>query len=269
MSDDRSALISELTRAYRAPSVEAPPASSEAAEARADAARADAAALAAHIDHTALKPDTPEDTIREFCAEAKQYGFASVCVNPCYVPLAAAQLAATSVEVCTVIGFPLGATATAVKANEAEWAVRHGAGEVDMVINIGLLKTGATATVEDDIRTVVDAARARRDAPARATVKVILETALLTEREKIIACLLAQNAGADFVKTSTGFSSGGATFEDVALMREVVGETMGVKASGGVGHAEKAYAMLAHGATRIGASGSVAIMEGVESSRTS
>lgn len=267
MPDDRSALISELIRAYRAPSVEAPPASHAAAAARADAARADAAALAARIDHTALKPDTPEDGIRELCSEAQQYGFASVCVNPCYVPLAAAQLAATPVDVCTVIGFPLGATATAVKATEAEWAVRHGAGEVDMVINIGLLKTGATGTVEDDIRTVVDAARARRDAPGRATVKVILETALLTDREKIIACLLAQNAGADFVKTSTGFSSGGATLEDVALMREVVGASMGVKASGGVGHAEKAYAMLAHGATRIGASGSVALIESAESSR--
>jgi len=223
--------------------------------------------IARIIDHTALKPETTEDDIQSLCDEARRYCFASVCVNPCYVPLAADLLAGTPSAVCTVIGFPLGATQTAVKATEAELAVRDGATEVDMVLNVGKHKSGRYDYVEKDIRAVVEAARASRrgaNGAQRALVKVILETVLLTDEEKVIACVLAQNAGADFVKTSTGFSRGGATAADVALMRRVVGETMGVKASGGVRSYEDAQTMVAHGATRIGASASVAIVKGVE-----
>ncbi len=224
------------------------------------------------IDHTALKPETTEAVIRQLCEEARQYCFASVCINPCYVPLAAELLAGTPIAVCTVIGFPLGATLTAVKAAEAEIAVRDGATEVDMVLNIGMLKSGRHDYVEKDIRAVVEAARASRRGRAaasqRALVKVILETALLTDEEKVIACVLVQNAGADFVKTSTGFSRGGATAADVALMRRVVGEAMGVKASGGVRSLEDARTMVAHGATRIGASASVAIVKGLQGTGT-
>ncbi len=264
MADLQPGRIGELVRAHRSSSVESPPVSWETAEARAKAARADASALAKRIDHTALKAETDQATIRTLCDEARTYSFASVCANPSYVSLAVEKLQGTDVDVCTVIGFPLGATLSEVKAAEAEWAVARGAAEVDMVINIGQLKSGAFDVVEEDIRAVVGAARPRRDASARATVKVIIETALLTDEEKVIACLLAQNAGADFVKTSTGFSTGGATLEDVRLMREVVGEAMGVKASGGVRSADDAYAMIEQGATRIGASSSVAIMEGTE-----
>lgn len=222
--------------------------------------------LARVIDHTALKPETTEDAIKQLCEDAQRYCFASVCVNPCYVPLASELLAGSPVEVCTVIGFPLGATQTAVKAAEAELAVRDGATEVDMVLNIGKLKSACYNCVEKDIRAVVEAARStRRGGKAkRALVKVILETALLTDEEKVIACVLAQNAGADFVKTSTGFSKGGATATDVALMRRVVGNRMGVKASGGVRTAEDVEVMMAHGATRIGASASVAIVKGLK-----
>ena len=220
--------------------------------------------LARVIDHTALKPETTEDEVRRLCDEARRYCFASVCINPCYVPLAAEQLRGTPVAVCTVIGFPLGATQTPVKASEAELAVRDGAAEVDMVLNIGLLKSGRYDYVERDVRAVVEAARASRRGTERALVKVILETALLTDEEKVIACVLAQNAGADFVKTSTGFSKGGATEADVALMRRAVGPQMGVKASGGVRSAEDARAMIARGATRIGASASVAIVKGLK-----
>jgi deoxyribose-phosphate aldolase len=176
-------------------------------------------------------------------------------------------LAGTPVAVCTVIGFPLGANDTATKAGEAERAVRAGATEVDMVLNIGLHKSGRYELVEKDIRAVVEAARSSRRGGAgaqRALVKVILETALLTDEEKVIACVLAQNAGADFVKTSTGFSKAGATTVDVAMMRRVVGERMGVKASGGVRSLEDAEKMVAHGATRIGASASVAIVKGLQ-----
>ena len=223
--------------------------------------------LARVIDHTALKPETTEAMVRQLCAEARRYCFASVCVNPCYLPLVVDELTGTDVAVCTVIGFPLGATQTAVKAFEAERAVRDGAGEVDMVLNVGLLKSQRFEAVERDIRAVVEAAQgSRRGAENGALVKVILETALLTDEEKVIACVLAQNAGADFVKTSTGFSKGGATASDVALMRRVVGERMGVKASGGVRTAEDARTMIAHGATRIGASASVAIIKEVEGS---
>ncbi len=218
--------------------------------------------LARMIDHTALKPDTTEAQIRKLCDEARRYCFASVCVNPCYVPLAVEELRGTPVAVCTVIGFPLGATQTATKVFEAELAIRDGATELDMVLNVGKLKSGAFEYAERDIRAVVEAAH-RQGAGERIIVKVILETVLLTNEEKVIACVLAQNAGADFVKTSTGFSKGGATAADVALMRRVVGRGMGVKASGGVRSREDAESMIAHGATRIGASASVEIVKGL------
>lgn len=221
--------------------------------------------LARMIDHTALKPETTEKQIRELCEEARKYCFASVCINPCYVRLASELLAGSPVAVCTVIGFPLGASASQVKALESEIAIREGATEVDMVLNVGMLKSGHHAYVEDDIRAVVDAARAAatsRTSRHKIVTKVILETALLTDEEKVIASVLAQNAGADFVKTSTGFSSGGATAADVALMRRAVGPRMGIKASGGVRTKEDAELMIAHGATRIGASASVAILKG-------
>ncbi len=217
--------------------------------------------LARMIDHTALKPETSEDQIRSLCAEARTYCFASVCVNPAYVPFAAAELRGTPIAVCTVIGFPLGAARAETKALETQLAIRDGATEVDMVLNIGLLKSKQYEAVEDDIRQVVRAARQTHGI----VVKVILETALLTDEEKVIACVLCQNAGADFVKTSTGFSKGGATASDVQLMRRVVGSKMGVKASGGVRSREDAETMIAQGATRIGASASVAIVKGLTS----
>ena len=214
--------------------------------------------LARMIDHTVLKPDTTEHAIRRLCAEAREYCFASVCVSPVWVPTAAAELAGATPMVCTVVGFPHGANRTAVKASETEQAVRDGAEEIDMVIAIGLLKSERFSDVEADVRAVVDAASGR-------TVKVILETALLTDEEKVIACVLAQNAGAGFVKTSTGFAAGGASAGDVALMRRVVGDAMGVKASGGVRSAEDAYALVEAGASRLGASAGVAILNGLTS----
>ena len=214
--------------------------------------------LARLIDHTALKPDTTEADVRALCAEAREHCFASVCVSPVWVPVAAEELAGRTPLVCTVVGFPHGANRTAVKASETEQAVRDGAEEIDMVLAIALLKSERYADVEADVRAVVEAADGR-------TVKVILETALLTDEEKVIACVLAQNAGADFVKTSTGFASSGASAQDVALMRRVVGDRMGVKASGGVRSAEDAYAMVEAGATRLGASAGVAILKGLTS----
>ncbi len=217
--------------------------------------------LARIIDHTALKPETTEAQVITLCEEARRYCFASVCINPVYVSLAARELKGTPVRVCTVVGFPLGATTSQVKAYETEQAVRDGATEIDMVLAVGLLKSGLHEKVERDIRAVVEAAKGRVASPA--LVKVILETALLMDEEKVIACVLAQNAGADFVKTSTGFSTGGATPADVALMRRVVGNRLGVKASGGVRSVEDLQEMVAHGATRIGASASVAIVNGL------
>ena len=214
--------------------------------------------IARLIDHTVLKPDTTEAQIRELCAEAREYCFASVCVSPVWVPVAAEELSGCTSRVCTVIGFPHGSSRTPVKAFETEQAVRDGAEEIDMVLAIGRLKSEQYALVEADIRAVVQAASGR-------TVKVILETALLTDEEKVIACVLAQNAGADFVKTSTGFASGGASPADVALMRRVVGAGMGVKASGGIRSAEDAYRMVESGATRLGASAGVAILKGLTS----
>ncbi|WP_161540805.1 deoxyribose-phosphate aldolase [Rhodothermus marinus] len=219
--------------------------------------------LARLIDHTALKPDTTEARIRTLCDEARRYGFAAVCVNPCYVPLAAELLQGSAVAVCTVVGFPLGANRTAIKAAEAEQAIRDGAAELDMVLNIGFLKSGRLQEVLEDIRAVVDVARAARP-PAgrdRILVKVILETALLTDAEKETACRLALEAGADFVKTSTGFAGGGATVEDVALMRRVVGDRMGVKASGGIRTRAQAEALVAAGANRLGTSAGVTLIQ--------
>jgi deoxyribose-phosphate aldolase len=209
------------------------------------------------IDHTLLKPDATPDQVAQLCYEARTYGFASVCVNPSYVKLCADLLKGTDVKVCTVIGFPLGASSPEVKVFETETALRDGATEIDMVINIGALKGRDYTVVARDIAGVVSLAHA-----ANALVKVIIETALLTEEEKITACLLAKEAGADYVKTSTGFSGGGATVADIALMRRVVGPDMGVKASGGVRDYADAKSLVDAGATRIGASAGVKIVAG-------
>lgn len=213
--------------------------------------------IARMIDHTLLKADAKEADIIRLAEEAKQHRFASVCVNPAWVRTAAEVLKdAPDVKVCTVIGFPLGASTPEVKAYETRNAIENGADEVDMVINIGALKGGQDELVARDIQAVVEAAK------GRALTKVIIETCLLTEEEKVRACELSAKAGADFVKTSTGFSTGGATAEDVALMRKTVGADMGVKASGGVRSREDVLAMVQAGATRIGASSGVAIMQG-------
>ena len=208
------------------------------------------------IDHTLLKPEASETDIRKLCDEAAQFGFASVCVNPAWVKRASEFLRGTGVPVCTVIGFPLGATLPDVKAFEARRAIFNGAREVDMVINIGALKSGDDCAVEDDIRAVAQAAHENG-----VLLKVIIETALLTDEEKVRACLASKNAGADFVKTSTGFAKGGATVEDVSLMRRTVGSALGVKASGGVKGIDDARAMFEAGATRIGASVGVKIAQ--------
>ncbi|MCJ2147645.1 deoxyribose-phosphate aldolase [Bacillus sp. B19-2] len=213
--------------------------------------------MARMIDHTLLKPDAVKSEIEALCKEAREYGFASVCVNPCWVKLCAELLEDSEVKVCTVIGFPLGAASPETKAFETRQAIADGAGEVDMVINIGALKDRDTGTVEHDIRAVTDAAA------GKALVKVIIETSLLTDEEKRLACELAVKAGADFVKTSTGFSGGGATVQDIKLMREAVGPYIGVKASGGVRDKEIALAMIEAGATRIGASAGVSIVKGL------
>lgn len=208
------------------------------------------------IDHTLLKPDASQTEIKRLCEEAAQYHFASVCVNPTWVRACACHLQGSGVPVCTVIGFPLGATLPDVKAYEARRAIMDGAREVDMVINVGALKSGDDCLVEHDIRSVVEVAH-----EYDVTCKVIIETALLTDDEKVRACQAAKNAGADFVKTSTGFSKGGATVADIALMRRVVGSELGVKASGGVKNIDDARAMVQAGATRIGASVGVKIAQ--------
>jgi deoxyribose-phosphate aldolase len=219
--------------------------------------------IASMIDHTLLKPDVTPDQIAQLCYEARKYGFASVCINPGHVKLCADLLRGSDVKVCTVIGFPLGATSPEAKVYETETALRDGATEIDMVINIGALKGGDFTWVAQDIRGVVETAH-----NAGAIVKVIIETSLLTEEEKVKACLLSKEAGADFVKTSTGFAGGGATVEDVALMRRVVGPEMGVKASGGVHNFEEAQSMVAAGATRIGASAGVKIVQGASNQKS-
>jgi len=213
--------------------------------------------LAKYIDHTALKPETTADDIDQLCQEAAEYRFASVCVNPTWVKRAATHLRGTDVKVCSVIGFPLGAATSEIKAMEARRAIRDGAREVDMVINVGALRSGLDDVVLTDIEKVVDSAH-----EAGAIVKVILETSLLSDEQKVIASSLAKRAKADFVKTSTGFGGGGATVYDVALMRETVGPDMGVKASGGVRTKSDVEDMIAAGATRIGASAGVQIVSG-------
>ncbi len=211
--------------------------------------------LAKYIDHTLLKPEATEGQIRALCEEATQYGFAAVCVNPTWVALCHQLLAGTEIAVCTVVGFPLGATLPEVKAYETARVIEQGAREVDMVINVGRLKSRDFAYVEQDIAGVVEVAHARG-----ALVKVIIEAALLTEEEKVAACTIAKSAGADYVKTSTGFGPGGATVEDVALMRKVVGPDMGVKAAGGIRTAKAAWEMIRAGATRIGTSSGVKLV---------
>lgn len=214
---------------------------------------ASARELARVIDHTLLKPDATAAEIKKLCAEARAQGFFSVCVNPTHLALCAEELADTDVKTVTVVGFPLGASTTESKIFETSQAVGFGADEIDMVINVGALKSGDREFVKRDIRGVVQAANRR-------PVKVILETCLLTDEEKKLACLLSKEAGARYVKTSTGFSKGGATVEDIALMRETVGETVGVKASGGIRTFEQTLDMIRAGASRIGASASVGIV---------
>jgi deoxyribose-phosphate aldolase len=221
-----------------------------------DPSHLSATSIAALIDHTILRADATRQDVIQLCEEAKRFGFASVCVNGCWVPQAVSELSGTQVKVCTVVGFPLGATASDAKRVEAELALRAGAHEIDMVINVGALKSSERDLVRSDIEGVVTVSHA-----AGAIVKVIIETALLTDTEKVVACQLAAAAGADFVKTSTGFASKGATPEDVALMRKTVGANLSVKASGGIRTLEDVQRMLAAGATRIGASASVAIAE--------
>jgi deoxyribose-phosphate aldolase len=216
----------------------------------------DPVALARMIDHTLLKPEAGEDQIRTLCAEALEYGFASVCVNPTWTPLCAELLLGSTVKTCTVIGFPLGATLPAVKAYEVVQVAQLGVQEVDMVLPVGRLRDGDYRAVERDIAAVADAAQ-----EYGLLLKVIIETGLLTDEQKVAACVIAEEAGANFVKTSTGFSGGGATAADIALMRRVVGDRLGVKASGGVRTAADALSLVAAGASRIGASAGVRIMQ--------
>lgn len=221
------------------------------------------AALARLIDHTLLKPEAGEDQIRALCAEALQYGFASVCVNPTWVPLCAQLLAESTVKTCTVVGFPLGATLPAVKAYEVDQVAQLGAQEVDMVLSVGRLRDGDYRAVERDIAAVADAAQENG-----LLLKVIIETGLLTDEQKIAACVIAEEAGANFVKTSTGFNGGGATVADIALMRRLVGTRLGVKASGGIRTAADALSMVAAGANRIGASAGVQIVRDLAGAAT-
>ncbi|WP_020612663.1 deoxyribose-phosphate aldolase [Sediminispirochaeta bajacaliforniensis] len=213
--------------------------------------------LAAMIDHTILKATATEADVKRLCAEARENGFASVCVNPVHVALVSRELAGSKVRTCCVIGFPLGANASEIKAAEAEFAVSQGAEELDMVINVGALKAGDETRVRKDIAAVVDAVAGR-------TVKVIIETCYLSDDEKRAACRAAMEAKADFVKTSTGFGSGGAKIEDIKLMRETVGDTMKIKASGGIRSYADALAMVEAGADRIGASSGIAIIAAAE-----
>lgn len=210
-----------------------------------------------YIDHTLLKPESTQAMIDKLCLEAKEHDFASVCVNPFWVKRSAELLAGTDVKVCTVIGFPLGASTTAIKAAETRDAIGNGATEIDMVLNVGALKSGDLETVREDVAAVKAAA-------GDVLLKVILETGLLTDEEKVAACKLCVEAGADYVKTSTGFGPGGATVEDIALMRKTVGPNVGVKASGGVRDSEAALAMIEAGASRIGTSSGVSIVSGAK-----
>lgn len=220
---------------------------------------ANTGAIASMIDHTLLKPEATSEQVKKICQEAIEYKFASVCVNSCRIPLVSNMLQGTGVKACSVVGFPLGAMSTASKALETKDVVENGAAEVDMVINIGAAKEGNWDVVKSDIEAVVNAAR------GKALVKVIIETCLLTDEEKVKACVLAKEAGADFVKTSTGFSTGGATVHDIKLMRDTVGPQMGVKASGGVRDYKTALDMINAGATRIGTSSGIAIVKNEKS----
>jgi deoxyribose-phosphate aldolase len=227
-------------------------------------------AVAGAIDHTQLRPAATDTQIDQLCEEARTHNFTSVCVHPTFVPRVVRRLEEVDVTACTVVGFPHGANRTSTKAQEARRAVMDGARELDMVLALGAVTSGRYSDAEADVRGVVTAAREQADAVGTPVpVKVILETALLTPAQTAVACVIARRAGADFVKTSTGFASTGARAEDVALMRQVVGAELGVKASGGVGSVADVERMMAHGATRIGASGSVAIMEELQSSAES
>lgn len=217
------------------------------------------ATLAKYIDHTYLKADATKADIVKICDEAKQYNTASVCVNAYWAPLVAEQLADTDINTCCVVGFPLGATSTASKVFEAQQAIKDGAEEIDMVINVGELIAGADGNVEADIKAVADAVHA-----SGKLLKVIIETSFLDHDQKVRACQLSEKAGADFVKTSTGFSSAGAKAEDVALMRQTVGDRLGVKASGGIHSYEEAMQMIDAGASRLGVSATIKILEGAE-----
>jgi deoxyribose-phosphate aldolase len=258
------AALAELELPYPAELYESPPEAerilayrdADLAGLSAETRHALAADMAKLIDHTLLKAEATPAQIRKLCEEARQYHFASVCVNPTYVPLCVGLVGNSDVKVCTVIGFPLGATSTTTKQFEAQEACRHGASEVDMVLAVGYLKHEALATVAADIAAVADAAHDHG-----ALLKVIFETSLLTDKEKVQASVICRLAGADFVKTSTGFGGGGATVEDVALMRQVVGTRLGVKASGGIRDAAGALAMIRAGATRIGASAGATIVQ--------
>ncbi|MBK5242450.1 deoxyribose-phosphate aldolase [Clostridium sp.] len=213
-----------------------------------------------YIDHTLLKQQASEEEIIKICREAKEYGFASVCANAYYTALVSKELKGSNVKTCIVVGFPLGATTKEVKAFEAKQAIENGAQEIDMVVNVGAIKSNKYDVVKEDIKAVVEASK------GRALVKVILETCLLTDEEKVKVCVICKEANADFVKTSTGFSTGGATVHDIKLMRETVGPNMGVKAAGAVRTAEDAKAVIEAGASRIGASSSIAIVSGTKDS---
>lgn len=210
--------------------------------------------IAKYIDHTILKPEATIEDVKKLCREAKEYNFASVCVNGCHAKLVSDELAGSNVKTCVVVGFPLGAMTKKAKAFETAEAIENGANEIDMVINIGALKEKNYELFKEDIEAVVDAAK------GKAIVKVIIETCLLTDEEKVKACEIAKEAKADFVKTSTGFSNGGATKEDIALMRKTVGDNIGVKASGGIRDYKTAMEMIDAGASRIGASAGIAIV---------
>jgi deoxyribose-phosphate aldolase len=210
--------------------------------------------IAKYIDHTVLKPEATSEDVKKLCKEAKEYGFASVCVNGCYAKLVSTELAGSNVKTCVVVGFPLGAMTKEAKAFETTQAIENGATEIDMVINVGALKDKNYNLLKEDIEAVVNAAK------GKAIVKVIIETCLLTDEEKVKACEISKEAKADFVKTSTGFSTGGATKEDISLMRKTVGQDLGVKASGGVRDYKTAIDMINAGASRIGASASIAIV---------
>lgn len=214
--------------------------------------------MAKMIDHTLLKQNASEDQIKKLCAEAKEYGFWSVCINPCYVALCAEELKDSDVKVCTVVGFPLGASTTETTVFQSVEAIKNGASEIDMVINVGAIKSGNWDYVYNDIKAVADAVKTNGG-----LLKVIIETCLLSDDEKIKACEISKKAGADFVKTSTGFSTGGATVDDIKLMRNTVGPDMGVKASGGIHNAKEALAMAEAGASRIGASAGIEILNGL------